>query len=104
MLRPHATHRGKIARIGAHFEIFGAQLRRHRSRKLTKRLAMFDEEVEVLGGIGVERRSQNAAVAEGARAELHPAVHPGDDLVVVQLRSEEHTSELQSPMYLVCRL
>src|SRR5436189_3559481 len=24
--------------------------------------------------------------------------------VVLQLRSEEHTSELQSPMYLVCRL
>src|SRR5437879_7904054 len=25
-------------------------------------------------------------------------------LIVVALRSEEHTSELQSPMYLVCRL
>src|ERR1017187_6570373 len=28
----------------------------------------------------------------------------GDDWATVLLRSEEHTSELQSPMYLVCRL
>src|SRR5437762_7929046 len=26
------------------------------------------------------------------------------NLVILTLRSEEHTSELQSPMYLVCRL
>src|SRR5437764_1733384 len=38
-------------------------------------------------------------------------LRPGQDLVVEvlpwakdDLRSEEHTSELQSPMYLVCRL
>src|SRR5437879_9957021 len=35
-----------------------------------------------------------AVRGRGARALLHLAV----------LRSEEHTSELQSPMYLVCRL
>src|SRR5437762_5875124 len=32
---------------------------------------------------------------------------PGDALVIIRTfvsRSEEHTSELQSPMYLVCRL
>src|SRR5437764_6623184 len=29
---------------------------------------------------------------------------PGDALKIDVLRSEEHTSELQSPMYLVCRL
>src|SRR5437764_4587252 len=29
---------------------------------------------------------------------------PGQDIVGVVQRSEEHTSELQSPMYLVCRL
>src|SRR5437763_11513742 len=37
----------------------------------------------------------------GPRKRLHelaPAPYP------CQLRSEEHTSELQSPMYLVCRL
>ena len=46
---------------------------------------MLDEDVQVLGGIRIERRGQNAAVAQRARAELHAAVHPGDDLVVVQL-------------------
>src|SRR5437879_10084292 len=35
---------------------------------------------------------------------VEPAPH-GDDLLILQLsRSEEHTSELQSPMILVCRL
>src|SRR5437879_11033669 len=29
---------------------------------------------------------------------------PGSDTRLVDVRSEEHTSELQSPMYLVCRL
>ena len=47
---------------------------------------MLDEDVQVLGGIRVERRRQNAAVAQRARAEFHAAVHPGHDLVVVQLR------------------
>src|SRR5437879_9314608 len=31
-------------------------------------------------------------------------LHPATVLPAVQQRSEEHTSELQSPMYLVCRL
>src|SRR5437879_7494751 len=30
--------------------------------------------------------------------------HPGEPLLGEAARSEEHTSELQSPMYLVCRL
>src|SRR3712207_8213627 len=40
----------------------------------------------------------------------HPRLHPGrphsiqKDLVQRRLRSEEHTSELQSRQYLVCRL
>src|SRR3712207_7004270 len=37
---------------------------------------------------------------EGAGAVFHLAVRDGDPLV----RSEEHTSELQSRQYLVCRL
>src|SRR5437879_8462026 len=46
-------------------------------------------------------------VAQGARGAAHPQ---GTHFAVGQLaprviaRSEEHTSELQSPMYLVCRL
>ena len=47
---------------------------------------MLDEGVQVLGGVRIERRGQDAAVAQRARAEFHAALHPGDDLVVVQLR------------------
>src|SRR5437879_6032028 len=37
---------------------------------------------------------------------LHPTMRVGDQVseVLAAHRSEEHTSELQSPMYLVCRL
>src|SRR5256885_13168593 len=45
-------------------------------------------------------------IGAGLRELRHPAV-PGDDLPaqrVRQVRSEEHTSELQSPCNLVCRL
>src|SRR5436189_4193088 len=37
----------------------------------------------------------------GSRQKPHPAAR---HLPAPQSRSEEHTSELQSPMYLVCRL
>src|SRR5437762_13297961 len=37
-------------------------------------------------------------IAGGVMGSKNP-IHPNDDV-----RSEEHTSELQSPMYLVCRL
>src|SRR5436189_6343460 len=43
---------------------------------------------------------------EGARAvRLINAIYKStEDAAAIRLRSEEHTSELQSPMYLVCRL
>src|SRR5437879_3309044 len=53
--------------------------------------------------LGLERGVQPAAgVRDDHRADAPRAEHPDrkDDLG----RSEEHTSELQSPMYLVCRL
>src|SRR3712207_9536935 len=34
----------------------------------------------------------------------HPSVEPGSRIAMWQKRSEEHTSELQSRQYLVCRL
>src|SRR5437762_6380862 len=43
--------------------------------------------------------------APSARAADGPAgAEPESAGALMQLRSEEHTSELQSPMYLVCRL
>src|SRR5437879_10100342 len=35
---------------------------------------------------------------------VHASVLPAETLSNYDFRSEEHTSELQSPMYLVCRL
>src|SRR5437763_13138119 len=50
----------------------------------------------------------NEVVAALASARLGRRVHPNDEVNASQssndTRSEEHTSELQSPMYLVCRL
>src|SRR5437763_13480846 len=44
---------------------------------------------------------QRAAAVSGPDL---PGNRPGARQLVDSLRSEEHTSELQSPMYLVCRL
>src|SRR3712207_8212828 len=44
------------------------------------------------------QEAEDAGVAERARG------HRGTGLVAAHLRSEEHTSELQSRQYLVCRL
>src|SRR5437879_13618604 len=42
---------------------------------------------------------------DGRRTELPDSrTRPAVDLLCAGPRSEEHTSELQSPMYLVCRL
>src|SRR2546422_3330554 len=49
--------------------------------------------------LGVSR--QTLQVVVGA---LHAAEHDQLDLVELVLRSEEHTSELQSRLHLVCRL
>src|SRR3712207_9421097 len=40
----------------------------------------------------------------GRRGDLHRQVQPGEGPVPLGPRSEEHTSELQSRQYLVCRL
>src|SRR5437764_13341674 len=50
-----------------------------------------------------------AGYVERTRVPLSRLEAPFSGIVVIlsfdeQLRSEEHTSELQSPMYLVCRL
>src|SRR3712207_8337874 len=40
----------------------------------------------------------------GAELRRAPGILPGPHALMDQLRSEEHTSELQSRQYLVCRL
>src|SRR5437763_12361761 len=46
------------------------------------------------------QRIEHCWVTDGGEVELHL----GNELAIDARRSEEHTSELQSPMYLVCRL
>src|SRR3712207_8368090 len=53
---------------------------------------------EVVGQAGLRRRRRRAA----REAALEPSLQPG--LSGPARRSEEHTSELQSRQYLVCRL
>src|SRR3712207_8208749 len=48
------------------------------------------------------QREREVLLVDLAQHELHVAVGQGGD--VVEGRSEEHTSELQSRQYLVCRL
>src|SRR5437879_7187518 len=48
-------------------------------------------------GVFVEEQRLGGAAGKARRVPFHVG---GNDVV----RSEEHTSELQSPMYLVCRL
>src|SRR5437762_7109969 len=57
--------------------------------------------------LGVELRPINVRTAADIEREIKAfASEPDSGLITVVsgARSEEHTSELQSPMYLVCRL
>src|SRR3712207_8110627 len=65
-----------------------------RSRREVGDLARHPAEVEVLGVL--DDRHEQATLGVHGDAEMHR--------VVVGDRSEEHTSELQSRQYLVCRL
>src|SRR5690348_17405584 len=69
-------------------------------------------EADLVEGRG--RRVRREVAADARRPEVGPQDHrhrvPADDAVesaldrLVTRRSEEHTSELQSPVHLVCRL
>src|SRR5437764_2545492 len=51
--------------------------------------------------IGISVRGRTAG---RIRLPIHVEINPGRNVVFRRERSEEQTSELQSPMYLVCRL
>src|SRR3712207_8064063 len=56
------------------------------------------------GGRGPARLRVRDAEEAGARADDEPVAADADADLVEARRSEEHTSELQSRQYLVCRL
>src|SRR5258708_28103683 len=57
-----------------------------------------------LDEIGQQTRLFLAQRAGALLVELQVGLFRGDEPLLVELRSEEHTSELQSPDHLVCRL
>src|SRR5436189_4266691 len=60
---------------------------------------------ELLGRLHVAVVDEHESRRERERVgAVGPLLAPLCDRVVASNRSEEHTSELQSPMYLVCRL
>src|SRR5437762_10072754 len=52
----------------------------------------------------LRRLQQRESCNDFVRAEMAREATAGSPLARASARSEEHTSELQSPMYLVCRL
>src|SRR5437762_9917983 len=57
--------------------------------------------------VAADRKAAVGALPQWTPAEVEEAFrrfHAVDPAPETELRSEEHTSELQSPMYLVCRL
>src|SRR5437762_6983294 len=72
------------------------------TRACLERIERVDHALHAFVSVDAERALQDARRAEReiqagrSRGPLHG--------IPVGLRSEEHTSELQSPMYLVCRL
>src|SRR2546426_3971232 len=60
-----------------------------------------------IGGEGVGEDGDHLGMADAAVQSLHGQNHIGrdlDEILHILIRSEEHTSELQSPCNLVCRL
>src|SRR3712207_8464633 len=57
---------------------------------------------DLLGALGLEDGGRLVAVE--AEVGVGEVVHDDDALLAGEVRSEEHTSELQSRQYLVCRL
>src|SRR3712207_6932936 len=55
-------------------------------------------------GLPLRPSHAGAGVHRPARPGGHPAPQRGADAPLTGVRSEEHTSELQSRQYLVCRL
>src|SRR5437879_10878990 len=83
-LAPDANSRAWLYRIATNTGLNAARRRSHRA---ARRADVDPDALPADAGPSLERREELRAVRRAAEA-----------------RSEEHTSELQSPMYLVCRL
>src|SRR4051794_41528145 len=73
--------------------------------------AKFDETVEVAVRLGVDPRHADQAIrgtvvlpAGTGKAVRGLVIAQGDKAKEAEARSEEHTSEIPSPVHLVCRL
>src|SRR5437762_4327330 len=98
------------AQVELAFRVSGYVVELYQTRGADGRLRPLQPGAPVVRGTVLARirPSDYQAVVDksrGAQEEGHAGVAAAEaQLVQAQARSEEHTSELQSPMYLVCRL
>src|SRR5207244_8379439 len=64
------------------FEPVAHILAQHRRRKRAKALAVFDAQIQGALHFRISRIAEDRAVAEGARAELHPSLEAADGLAL----------------------
>src|SRR5690348_17858995 len=67
------------------------------AEEVAERMAERDQLMDLIPAL-------HPSVTQDALAALLSSRHPGEQVNVGRSRSEEHTSELQSPVHLVCRL
>src|SRR5438094_7137853 len=88
------------------FFFFFLMIRRPPRSTLFPYTTLFRSEVEIGGDVGRDRAGEDGDAAGNAAVEDQRST-PADDrpaALPAASRSEEHTSELQSPYDLVCRL
>ncbi len=79
-----ASHGGHKACEGGAIEEARAILFRDGEGKGTEGFAVLDKVVEIFADVGSPGRSEEAAIAEGARAELGAMLAPGNDFALVE--------------------
>jgi len=80
-----AAERGHEAAVGAAIEILGGAFGGDGKREGMELFAMLDVLIHIFHDIFGEGRSEKAAMAEGAMAELGWTLAPGDDFAAVEL-------------------
>src|SRR5437762_9803772 len=110
-----AEGRVGVERAAVHLHRPGAERARHPQRALgvARPHVAVEAVVRVVGerdrlGLVAKRDGADHRAEDLLARDHHVVAHAGEerrlDVVAARGRSEEHTSELQSPMYLVCRL
>src|SRR5690625_6419757 len=102
---PRGHHRNALSGIGTHLKAWQGGIRRHRARARAEPTGRGWAAAVTFAEVARARyRREHEADAHRARPDPLGAGLPGRHQPADALRSEEHTSELQSRGHLVCRL